>query len=113
MFRNVIAPLLIQWIDNERCIRREDITNFESRINYFSKLLADVGYSEENKYAIEHIEKEKNKPFFKIEAVNSKFKQIETIFTQDTIDESYGYKRISKLIQECKNVLQEIAPIKT
>lgn len=113
MFRNVIAPLLIQWIDNERCTRREDITNFESKIKYFAKLLEDVGYSEENKHALEHIEKEKNKPFFKIEAVNSKFKQIETIFTQDTIDESYGYKRTSKLIQECKDLLLEIATIKT
>ena len=106
-----MKPLLTAWIGNERCLKREDVTNFESKMGYFSSILKDAGFIDEAKLALEHIELEKQKPWFKIESINSEFRKIDDEFHKNKIDESYGYKRIKLLQEECAAILKEIGTV--
>lgn len=109
-FRAVIEPLLQSWINEQRCNKLEDITNFESRMEYFAELLKNAGYEKEAKYALEHIEHEKQKPFLKIKVVHSGIEHLEEEFKNDV--DYYGYRKTAKLIEECKNLLKTIREIK-
>ena len=102
-FRAVIEPLLQSWINEQRCNKLEDITNFESRMEYFAELLKNAGYEKEAKYALEHIEHEKQKPFLKIKVVHSGIEHLEEEFKNDV--DYYGYRKTANLIEECKNLL--------
>lgn len=109
--RKTVKPLLTAWIGNERCLKREDVTNFESKMGYFSSILKDAGFIDEAKLALAHIELEKQKPWFKIESINSEFRKIDEEFHKNKIDESYGYKRIKMLQDECADILKEIGTV--
>ena len=109
--RKTVQPLLTAWISNERCVKREDVTNFESKMGYFSSILKNAGFIDEAKLALEHIEIEKQKPWFKIESINSEFRKIDDEFHKNKIDESYGYKRIKLLQEECAAILKEIGTV--
>ena len=109
--RKTVQPLLTAWISNEHCVKREDVTNFESKMGYFSSILKNAGFIDEAKMALEHIEIEKQKPWFKIEAINNEFRKIDDEFHKNKIDESYGYKRIKLLQDECTVILKEIGTV--
>lgn len=112
LFRTAVKPLLVPWISGQRCVKREDITNFASKMDHFAELLRNVGYDEEAKLVAEIKEREKQKPFFKMETVNEKLQQLEDEFKNNSVDDSYGYKRILKLIGNCNELLKLIQEVK-
>lgn len=72
--------------------------------NIFAELLKNAGYEKEAKYALEHIEHEKQKPFLKIKVVHSGIEHLEEEFKNDV--DYYGYRKTANLIEECKNLLR-------